>query len=129
LYVARAQQTRSVGGGRAPGAPEVPLEAAAPASQLDEAARLAALGDARAALRALYLATLFALDRSRLIEYEPSRTNWQYLRGLPPGELRSAFAAFTRIFDHKWYGHEPATLDDYRACRQLADRICGPGET
>jgi hypothetical protein len=91
---------------------------------LDEAARLAAGGDARGALRALYLATLFALDRNRLIEYEPSRTNWQYLRSLPQGDVRQAFAAFTRIFDHKWYGHEPATLDDYRACRRLADRIC-----
>jgi hypothetical protein len=127
MYVARAQRAGADRDERAQAAADAPLEVTAPVSQLDEAARLAALGDARGALRALYLATLFALDRNRLIEYEPSRTNWQYLRSLPHGELRSAFAAFTRIFDHKWYGHEPATLDDYHACRQLADRICDTG--
>lgn len=126
IYVARGRPTRPAAGGAVePAAPgDLTLPGTQPLSLLDEAARLAALGDARGALRALYLATLFALDRNRLIEYEPSRTNWQYLRSLPPGDVRQAFAAFTRIFDHKWYGHEPATLDDYRACRQLADRIC-----
>jgi hypothetical protein len=96
-----------------------------PASLLDEAARLAAAGDARGALRALYLATLSALERAHLIEYEPSKTNWQYTRSLPRGELRQLFAAFTAIFDRKWYGHESATHGDYEQCRQLAARICG----
>jgi hypothetical protein len=126
VYIARARKAQPTASAAAPagGPDDAALQPAQPLSLLDEAARLAARGDARGALRALYLATLFALDRERLIDYEPSRTNWQYLRSLPQGELRQAFAAFTRIFDHKWYGHEPATLDDYRACRQLADRIC-----
>jgi hypothetical protein len=94
-----------------------------PLSFLDEAAELAAQGQARAALRALYLATLVSLDRAALIELEPSRTNWQYIRSMPRGEARKLFSAFTRIFDHKWYGHEPATLDDYQRCRMLADRL------
>jgi hypothetical protein len=94
-------------------------------SLLDQAAQLAALGDLRGALRLLYLATLFALDRAHLIEYEPSKTNWQYTRSLPQGELRQAFGAFTAIFDRKWYGHELASLDDYEQCRRLADRIRG----
>jgi hypothetical protein len=94
-----------------------------PLHYLDEAAQLAERGEARAALRALYLATLVNLDRAHLIDFEPAKTNWQYLRGLPPGELRKLFAAFTRIFDHKWYGHEPATPEDYRRSRALAERI------
>ncbi len=95
-----------------------------PTSFLDEATRLAQGGDPRAALRALYVATLVTLDRARLIEFDPTRTNWQYLRGMPRGEVRDAFAAFTRLFDHKWYGHEPTTMEDYERGRALADRVC-----
>jgi hypothetical protein len=94
-----------------------------PRSLLDEAAQLAEQGDLRGALRALYLSTLVTLDRKQLIEYEPWKTNGQYIRAMQRGEVRKLFAAFTRIFDHKWYGHEPATTADYVECRKLAERI------
>ncbi len=115
---ARLQRARALG----PSEPE-PIAASEPGSLLEQAAAYAAGGDFPAALRALYLASLVALDRGRLIEYEPSKTNWQYIRALPPGELRQSFAAFTRIFDRTWYGHAPATADDYAQCRALAERI------
>jgi len=102
-----------------------PAATSEPATLLDDAARLAAAGDFRAALRSLYLATLFALDRARLIEYEPSKTNWQYTRSLPRGELQTTFAAFTRIFDRTFYGHEAATREHYERCRQLSEHL-GP---
>jgi hypothetical protein len=95
----------------------------APDALLDEAGTLASRGALREALRALYLATLVALDRRRLIAFDPHRTNWQYLRAMPRGEARRLFAEFTRIFDHKWYGAEPTALTDYEACRALAARI------
>lgn len=101
-------------------APEL---AAEPLTLIDDAAAHAARGDMRAALRALYLATLASLDRGRLIEFEPSKTNWQYIRAMPRGEARKLFADFTVIFDHKWYGHEPASEADYLACRRLAEQI------
>lgn len=94
-----------------------------PEALLDEAGTLAARGALREALRALYLATLVALDRRRLITFDPHRTNWQYLRAMPRSEARRLFAEFTRIFDHKWYGAEPTALADYEACRALAARI------
>ncbi len=95
----------------------------APAAFLDDAARLAELGDLREALRALYLATLVALDRRRLIAFDPHLTNWQYLRHMPRGAARDAFAQFTRLFDHKWYGLEETTHEDYERCRALAAEI------
>lgn len=97
-----------------------------PSSFLDEAAQLADGGDLREALRALYLATLVALDRRRLIAFDPHRTNWQYLRQMPRGEPRDAFRQLTRLFDHKWYGHEATTRHDYERCRSLARAIVGP---
>jgi hypothetical protein len=94
-----------------------------PMSLLDEAALLAARGDMRGALRALYVATLLMLDRRQLIEYETWKTNGQYIRAMPRGEARRLFAAFTHIFDRKWYGHEPASAQDYEQCRALAERL------
>ncbi|AKF05763.1 DUF4129 domain-containing protein [Sandaracinus amylolyticus] len=95
----------------------------APDEWVDDAARLAAEGRHREALRALYLATLVALDRRRLIRFEKTLTNGQYLRQMPDGEARVDFRDFTRRFDRTWYGREPASEHDYRACRDLAERI------
>lgn len=94
-----------------------------PAAFLDEAARLAEIGDLREALRALYLATLVALDRRRLIAFDPHLTNWQYMRQMPRGEARDAFGQLTRVFDHTWYGREAPSREDYDRCRSLARTI------
>jgi hypothetical protein len=124
LYVSGRARSRPSAGRRTVGSVELPA-AVQPVAILDDAAALAARGDMRGALRALYVATLLMLDRKHLIEFEPWKTNGQYIRAMPPSEVRQLFAAFTRIFDHKWYGHEPATADDYQRCRQLAERIGG----
>jgi hypothetical protein len=100
----------------------------APEEIVDEAEALFRAGDVNGALRRLYLATLVSLDRRRLISFDPSMTNWQYLRHLPPGEPRTLFAKLCRLFDYKWYGKEPATEDDYREARALADRLLAPAE-
>lgn len=99
-----------------------------PEAHLDDAARFAGDGRFREALRALYLATLVSLDRRRLIRFDTTRTNWQYLRDLPRGDARTDFAGFTRLFDHKWYGDEPTTRDDYLAGRGIAERLCSEQE-
>ncbi len=101
----------------------------APDAILGDAGVLAGRGDYRGALRALYLATLVALDRSGAIRFDPALTNWQYIRQMPRGQERSGFSEFTRLFDYKWYGEEPTTESDYRTCRQLADQICRVSET
>ncbi len=101
----------------------------APRSFLDEAAALAEAGDLRGALRALYLATLVALDRRRWIAFDPHLTNWQYLRQMPRGATRDTFRELTRLFDYKWYGEEETTLGDYERCRALAAEIVEAGRT
>jgi hypothetical protein len=96
----------------------------APSVHLERAARLAREGDYRRALRALYLATLIALDRRRLISFEPNFTNRMYVRRMPRGETRRLFSELTRTFDHKWYGDEPTSESEYHRCGELAARIC-----
>lgn len=95
----------------------------APSAWIDDAAALAEAGRLREALRALYLATLVALDRQRVIAFDPALTNWQYLRQIPNGWRRSDFRELTRLFDHKWYGKEETLLADYTSCRALAERL------
>ncbi|MBC7171399.1 MAG: DUF4129 domain-containing protein [Polyangiaceae bacterium] len=95
-----------------------------PESHLDEAAQLAASGAYREAFRALYLATLVALDRRGAIAFDRSRTNWHYLRSMRGGPTREAFHRFTALFDRKWYGDEATSELDYRLGRELADSIC-----
>ncbi|GAB4112585.1 MAG: hypothetical protein OHK0013_48420 [Sandaracinaceae bacterium] len=95
----------------------------APDDWLAEASALAAEGRFGEALRALYLATLVALDRRAWIRFEPSLTNWQYLRQMPSGEVREAFRDLTRTFDVKVYGAERASPEDYLRCRDLAEQI------
>ena len=79
--------------------------------------------DLSLALRSLYLATLVGLERRSLLGLSPERTNGQYLRELPEGDDRRMFASFTRVFDAVHYGARVPTLDDFRTCRMLAERL------
>lgn len=97
-----------------------------PDAHLQQAAQLAQQSDLRQALRSLYLATLVALDRRDRIRFSPERTNGQYLRAMPRGTEREAFAQFTRIFDHSWYGGAAPSQEHYATCRRLAEQLCGP---
>ena len=99
-----------------------PLERA-PTEHLREAAGLKGEGQLRAALRALYLATLTALDRRGRIAFDPTKTNRQYLRSMPAGEDRERFGSLTRIFDRTHYGKSPVSEQEYRRCRGLAEAI------
>lgn len=98
---------------------------------LADAVALRAAGRFTEALRAVYLATLVALDRRRVIEYEPTRTNWQYLRsmkadGAEGQALRRAFASLTRRFDAKWYGGEDTSASEVDDSISLARSLVAP---
>lgn len=81
---------------------------------LEEAARAAASGDFRSALRLVYLSVLLNLDDRELIRFDRTGTNWEYFSALGKhSEIQNTLRPVTIIFDRKWYGHEPATKDDY----------------
>lgn len=86
-----------------------------PKAALSEAARLASEGDYRSALRLVYLAILLKLDDRELIRFDRTGTNWEYLAKLRPySELQEILRPVTIAFDEKWYGHAPASDEDYR---------------
>jgi hypothetical protein len=108
-----------------------PLMAADPSATiwLSDAAALARAGRYREALRALYTATLLALDRRRQIRFEAGRTNGDYVRSLVAGPLHDLLAHFTEAVERKWYGQELSTELDYEHARQLAEKLCEPEPT
>lgn len=95
---------------------------------IKEAERLAQAGDFRGAFRCAYLASISHLDEVRALQFEQSRTNWEYLRMLkasghdqPYEELRP----LTLDFDRKFYGRETCTSEDYSRAVGAYDRISG----
>lgn len=82
------------------------------------AERLAAAGDRRGAVRALYLALLGDLHAQGAIVYDRHRTNREYLRTMRLESARAvAFADAVELFDRKWYGREgcpPEELDLFK---------------
>ncbi|MDO5655622.1 MAG: DUF4129 domain-containing protein [Flavobacteriaceae bacterium] len=60
--------------------------------------------DYRFAVRYNYLALLKSLSDKKLIEWDPEKTNRDYLTEISNIELKKEFASLTYIFDYVWYG-------------------------
>lgn len=95
----------------------------------DHADELAAEGLYREAVRALFLAALARLDRTREIDYRPERTNGEHLRSFTGSEARQErFVDATWRFEVAWYGGESVTVEDYEAMTE-ATRPLVRGDT
>ena len=92
------------------------------------AEELAGAGNFLEAVRHLYLAVLSLLHRQRLLRYEPTRTNGEYVQQVrlapeAPPDLHVPFEQLTTRFDIKWYGERDCPAGDYETCRALAEEI------
>ena len=90
------------------------------------AEELARSGQHRAAVRAIYLAVLSLLHAQRLLRYEPTRTNGEYVRQVrlaqdAPAGLAEPFERLTNRFEVLWYGTADASPNDFEACLRLAE--------
>lgn len=99
---------------------------AAPITPPDEwmrrAEELASSGDYLLAVRALFMALLLELDRRRLVPYDASATNGEYLRALRRLGYRGLLqpsAALVRTYDRLWYGSRHADAQDYHSATHL----------
>lgn len=89
-------------------------------------AQWAKKGDLRLALRAVYLGTLVALHRHRVIVYDRNKTNWEYVGEFKrSAAARAIFSELTRVFDFKWYGMEPVENEEYATYQSNAKRLAG----
>jgi hypothetical protein len=100
-----------------------------PRGWLDEAERLAAAGNYREAVRAVYLAALAKLHRRGLIDYHPAKSNWDYVRGFRGAlEQVGSLKQLTLCFDFAWYGRLGADPAGFERARTLATSLLGPEE-
>jgi hypothetical protein len=79
-------------------------------------------------VRLLHLAVLFLLDRRRLLRYERTRTNGEYVRQVrlaenAPADLHVPFERLTTLFETKFYGDRSCDGGEYAACRGLAEEV------
>jgi hypothetical protein len=89
--------------------------------------QLAAQGEFREAIRHLYLALLSRLHRQGAIDYQPTRSNWDYFRAFRgPREQKAIFRELTDRFDFAYYGKLPTGAEGYGAFRELSRPLLAP---
>ncbi len=90
----------------------------------EQAEILAARGDYRGAIRSVYLALLASLHARGTIDYDPTRSNWDYCRHFRgEGDDLTSFRELTLGFDFAWYGRMGATPDGYERFKSLAQPL------
>ncbi|MBO9676206.1 MAG: DUF4129 domain-containing protein [Sphingobacteriaceae bacterium] len=72
-----------------------------------ELQRLVAEKKFRLAVRLLYLRALKKLNDAEIINWQPNKTNYNYLTEIDKPELRNDFSKLTLQFDYIWYGDFP----------------------
>lgn len=72
-----------------------------------ELQRLVSEGKYRLAVRLLYLRALKKLNDAEIIEWQPDKTNYNYLMEISKPEIKSDFSRLTLQFDYIWYGDFP----------------------
>ena len=86
---------------------------------------LAAGGDYRAAVRALFLGTLTELDARRLVAFDPSLTDREYLREAQRQQwwLVEPLRPFVRLVESVVYADAPCTAAEYARAHGFTDDV------
>lgn len=90
-----------------------------------DARRFASSGQYDFAVRSSYAGLLLTLNSRGWIEFDRTRTNWEYQRDVKKKSRKLAedMAPLTRVFDEKWYGKKDCNEDDYGEFRQGLDTL------
>ncbi|MFC3561697.1 DUF4129 domain-containing protein [Pedobacter jamesrossensis] len=70
-------------------------------------------GKYRLAVRLLYLRTLKKLTDAEIIQWQPEKTNYNYLTEISKPEIKSEFSQLTHQFDYIWYGDFPVDAETF----------------
>lgn len=90
-----------------------------------QADMLAAQGDYRAAVRALFLGALTELDERRLVVFDPALTDREYLREAQRQQswLAEPLRPFVRLVESVVYADAPCHAAEYRRARAFTDDL------
>lgn len=76
------------------------------------------------ACRAIYLSVLYLLDERNVLNYAPTRSNYEYWYALSQHKaLRKPFRELADLIDLIWFGEYRAGNEDFETCLRLAERI------
>ena len=78
------------------------------------------LGNLRIAARMYYMHVLQMLDAQEIIEWQPRKTNQDYLYECRQSIFKPQFARLTYLFDYSWYGDFPVDQHLVEEMRALA---------
>lgn len=109
---------------RHPAKAEYTQSALFPEALLAQADAAAQTGNFSEALRQLYKALLYHLNRQRLVRFDHSLTNQEYLRQIRPyPALYNSFHTLTSLAERIVYGCYPCNTSDWEEGRRLAQQI------
>ena len=91
---------------------------------LEGATRQAEAGDYRQAVRYLYLSTLLTLEEKRLLRYDKSMTNREYIRSVKRHpKIAGLLRDVVNVFDRVWYGGREIDPDTFAHYREQIDQL------
>jgi len=120
FFIARRRRRRT----RKPAA-DAALPPRTAAEWRQHADALAAQGDYRAAVRALFLGTLTDLDERRLVAFDPALTDREYLRETQRQQwwLVEPLRPFVRLVEAIVYANAPCHAAEYARARSFTDDL------
>ncbi len=81
-------------------------------------------GKYREAIRSLYLSLLHLLDEKEVLNYAPTRSNYEYFYALTDSRsLQLGFRSLTDRVELVWFGDHDARDVDYRFCLETLTRL------
>ena len=71
-------------------------------------------GDYRMAIRMHFLKALQILTRKNIINWQPEKTNRDYVKEIIDAPKKSAFRNIARIYENVWYGNHPIDRQQFK---------------
>jgi hypothetical protein len=76
------------------------------------------------ACRAVYLSVIYLLDEKQVLNFAPTRTNYEYYYALSGKEsLQRGFRRLSDLVEVMWFGNYIAEENDFNDCMQLSETI------
>lgn len=76
------------------------------------------------ACRAVYLSVIYLLDEKQVLNFAPTRTNYEYYYALSGKDsLQRGFRRLSDLVEIMWFGNYVAEENDFKDCMQLSETI------
>ena len=76
------------------------------------------------ACRALYLSVLYLLDERKVLNYAPTRSNYEYWYALSSKKsIQKSFRELADLVDLIWFGEYEASRKDFETCSKLTEKL------